>query len=195
MNWRDAVEEVAKYAPAVATALGGPAVGGITAGAAEMITSAMGVRNTPQALVAGLEDPVKREALVRLNNEHERELLALRLKAEQAQAEETTKQMQAVNATAQAELAAEPGFRTNWRPFNGWMLGISLSAVNVGMIVLAFMRPDQLDTIIDVLIWSVAAQGAVQGINIKQRSNDKRLRMGKAPASFMDEIGLGGDKR
>lgn len=194
MNWRDAVEEVAKYAPAVATALGGPMAGGITAGAAEMITSAMGVRNSPQALVAALEDPAKRETLLRLNNDHERELLSLRLNAEKAQAEETTKQIQAVNETARAELLAEPGFRTNWRPFNGWMMGISLSAVNIGMVVLAFLSPEQLDTIIDVLIWSVTAQGVVQGINIKQRSNDKRVRMGQRPASFMDELGLGKSK-
>lgn len=194
MNWRDAVEEVAKYAPAVATALGGPAVGGITAGASKMVTGFLGVEDDPGALVKALGDPAKRDALIKLNNEHERELLSLRLQAEKAQAEEATKQLQAVNATAQAELAAEPGFRTNWRPFNGWMMGISLSAVNIGMVALAFMSPDQLDTIIDVLIWSVAAQGAVQGINIKQRSNDKRLRLGQSPVSFMDEIGLGRKK-
>jgi hypothetical protein len=32
------------------------------------------------------------------------------------------------------------------------------------------------------------AQGAVQGVNIKKRSDDKALQMGQKPASFMDMI-------
>lgn len=188
MNWLDAVEEVAKYAPAVATALGGPAVGGITAGAAKMVTSALGVRNSPAALVSALEDPAKRETLVRLNNEHERELISIRLQAETAQAQEETKRLSEVNQTIRAELATEGWWRAGWRPFNGWMLSASLAAVNFGLLAVVIRDPTQLPVVVDVLIWSVVAQGAVQGINIKKRSDDKQAIMGRAPTSFMDSI-------
>ncbi len=191
MNWRDAIEEVAKYAPAVATSLGGPAIGGITAGAAAMVTSALGVRNTPAALVSALEDPVKREALVRLNNEHERELISIRLQAEAAQAQEETKRLSEVNQTMRAELATEGWWRTGWRPFNGWMLTASLAAVNFGLVAVVIRDPTQLQAVVEVLIWSVVAQGAVQGVNIKKRSDDKQVMMGRAPASFMDAIRKG----
>lgn len=191
MNWRDAIEEVAKYAPAVATSLGGPTIGGITAGAAAMVTSALGVRNTPAALVSALEDPVKREALVRLNNEHERELISIRLQAEAAQAQEETKRLSEINQTIRAELATEGWWRTGWRPFNGWMLTASLAAVNFGLVAVVIRDPTQLQAVVEVLIWSVVAQGAVQGVNIKKRSDDKQVMMGRAPASFMDAIRKG----
>ena len=84
MDWRSAVVEVAKYAPAVATALGGPAVGGAATGAALMVTSALGIENDPAALVAATQDPAKRAELVRLNNEHRQALEAMRLEAEKA---------------------------------------------------------------------------------------------------------------
>ncbi|RUR34489.1 3TM-type holin [Vreelandella nanhaiensis] len=188
MNWRDTVEEVAKYAPAVATALGGPGVGGITAGAAAMVTSALGIRNTPAALVAALDDPVKRESLIRLNNEHERELIGMRLQAEAVQAQEETKRLSEVNQTIRSELAAEGWWRAGWRPFNGWMLSASLAAVNFGLLAVVVLDPTQLPVVVDVLIWSVVAQGAVQGINIKKRSDDKQAMMGQAPASWIEQI-------
>ncbi|BCB06782.1 hypothetical protein HHSLTHF2_06720 [Vreelandella venusta] len=191
MNWRDAIEEVAKYAPAVATALGGPAVGGITSGVATMVTSALGVRNSPAALVSALEDPVKRETLVRLNNEHERELISIRLQAETAQAQEETKRLSEVNQTIRAELATEGWWRSGWRPFNGWMLSASLAAVNFGLVAVVIRDPTQLQVVVEVLIWSVVAQGAVQGVNIKKRSDDKQVMMGRAPTSFMDAIRKG----
>jgi hypothetical protein len=50
------------------------------------------------------------------------------------------------------------------------------------------MDPAQLSVVVDVLIWSVAAQAAVQGVNIKQRSNDKARQLGQTPSSFMDAL-------
>jgi len=62
MNWRDAVEEVAKYAPAVAA-------GGITAGASRMVTGLLGVEDSPAGLVGAMQDTEKRAELIRINNE------------------------------------------------------------------------------------------------------------------------------
>lgn len=193
MNWRDAITEVAKYAPAVATALGGPAAGGITAGAASMVTGLLGVENSPAGLVAATQDPEKQAELIRINNEHRERLERMRLDAEAAHAAEETKRLAEVNQTIRAELVADHWWKSGWRPFNGWMLALSLAVVNFGLIAVIVMEPSRLGEVVDVLIWSVVAQGAVQGVNIKQRSNDKARQMGQRPGSFMDALRL--DKR
>mgnify|MGYP006896979909 CR=1 FL=1 len=60
--------------------------------------------------------------------------------------------------------------------------------VNIGLIAIVVRDPTQLAQVVDVLIWSVVAQGAVQGVNIKKRSDDKALQMGQKPSTFMDMI-------
>jgi len=188
MDWQDAVKKIAPLAPAVAAALGGPMAGGVTAGAVKMVSSILGVEETPDAVVAALDDPKKREALAKLNNEHERELIQMRLDAEKIQAAEETKRLQAVNETMRVEAKAEGWFKSGWRPFNGWSLGVSLTATNLALLAIVVRDPSYLAEVLDVLIWSVAAQGAIQGINIKKRSDDKALRVGKEPRSFMDRV-------
>lgn len=190
MDWRTAVEEVAKYAPAVATAIGGPGVGGITAGAASMVTGLLGVENSPAGLVAATQDPEKRAELIRINNEHREKLERMRLDAEAAHAAEETARLAEINKTIRAELGTDGWWRAGWRPFNGWMLALSLASVNLGLVAVVIMDPARLAEVVDVLIWSVVAQGAVQGVNIRQRSNDKARQLGQAPRTFLDALKL-----
>ncbi|MFC7091004.1 3TM-type holin [Halomonas salifodinae] len=124
-------------------------------------------------------DPETVERIKRLDQEHEREILSLTLQAETARLAE-------INKTMRAELGSDSAWRAGWRPFNGWMLALSLAVVNFGLVAVVLRDPTQLAQVVDVLIWSVVAQGAVQGVNIKQRSNDKARQLGQAPGGFMD---------
>lgn len=190
MEWRDAVGEVAKYAPAVATALGGPGVGAATAGAAQFVTAALGIENSPAALVAATQDPDKRAELVRLGNQHREALEELRIEAEKAAAAEVTARLAETQKTLRAELATEGWFKSGWRPFLGWVFALSLGGLAVVMAYIIALNPTVVsDTeFTGMLIWLFVTMGAALGINVRQRSVDKARSMGQSPKSFIDEI-------
>ncbi|MCA0973421.1 holin family protein [Halomonas denitrificans] len=190
MNWRDAVEEVAKYAPAVATALGGPAVGGAAAGASLMVTSALGIENDPAALVAATQDPAKRAELVRLNNEHRQALEAIRLEAEKAAAAEQTARLTETQRTMRAELEHEGWFKSGWRPALGWVFAFSLGTLSAVMAYTIAIDPTVVGDpeFTGMLIWLFVTMGAALGINVRQRTVDKALERGQQPRTFMDAI-------
>ncbi|MBW5800076.1 3TM-type holin [Halomonas elongata] len=190
MEWRDAVTEVAKYAPAVATALGGPAAGGVTAGAAQMVTSALGVENSPAGLVAATQDPEKRAELQRINNEHRRELERMRLDAEAAQAAEVTARLTETNKTMRAELQHDGWYKSGWRPLAGYAFTASLFGLALVVIVAIARDPSLLseEHVMAVLAWLIATLGAAVGINVRERSKDKARQLGQEPGSFMDAV-------
>lgn len=177
MNWTDAAKTVGKVAPV----LGGALYGGAGSAVGGLIATALGVDSTPEAVAQAASDPDAAIKLKRIEQEHEREILSLTLQAE-------TTRLSEINKTMRAETQTDSTFRAGWRPFNGWMLAISLASVNIGLVAIVVRDPTQLTQVVDVLIWSVVAQGAVQGVNIKKRSDDKALQMGQKPASFMDMI-------
>lgn len=177
MEWRDIAETVGKVAPIAGGALGGPAGSAI----GSLLARALGVEETPEAVAQASSDPAAAVKLRRLAQEHEREILSLTLQAE-------TTRLSEVNQTMRAETQTDSTFRAGWRPFNGWMLAISLASVNIGLVAIVVRDPTQLAQVVEVLIWSVVAQGAVQGVNIKKRSDDKALQLGQKPGTFMDMI-------
>jgi hypothetical protein len=189
MDWRDAISEVAKYAPTVATALGGPAAGGIASGAAAMVTGLLGVENSPAGLVAATQDPAKQAELIRIENEHKRELTRMAFEAQaKADAEETAR-LSETNATMRAELSHEGVYKSGWRPAIGWVLAMAFGVMSVAMAVSLLRDPSQLPAIMDGVITLVVAMAAVLGVNINARSKDKRVAMtGEAPRSFLDAI-------
>lgn len=192
MEWRDAVQEVAKYAPAVATALGGPGVGGITAGAASMVTGLLGIENDPAALVAATQDPKARAELIRINNEHRRELERLRLEAEAAQAAEETARLAEISKTMRAELSTDGWFKSGWRPALGWVFAAALGGL-AGVMVLTIAREPSLvgdPEFTGMLIWLFVTMGAALGINVRERSKDKARQLGQAPRTFLDALKL-----
>lgn len=189
IEWKDAIGEVAKYAPAVATALGGPGVGGIAAGAAQMVSGMLGIDNGPASFVAATKNPEMLAKLQQINNDHERELLSLRLQAEQAAAAEKTKQMTEVNATIRAELGTEGWFKSGWRPAIGWVMALSFAVMSGAMAYALIIDPSQLPSIMDGIITLIVAMGTVLGVNINARTTEKHLEQtGTKPMSFMDAI-------
>ncbi|WP_016854777.1 3TM-type holin [Halomonas smyrnensis] len=190
MDWKDAVTEIAKYAPAVATAIGGPSAGGVTAGAARMVTSALGVEDSPAGLVAATQDEEKRAELIRLNNEHRRELEKMRIDAEAADAAEKTARLVETQKTMRAELQADGWFKSGWRPGLGWIFCGSLGSI-AG--VLAYTIAQDPTVVTDpefsgMLVWIVGTMGAALGINVRERSKDKARQAGQRPASFLNSL-------
>jgi len=190
IEWKDAVSTVAKYAPSVASALGGPVAGGITSGAADMVTGMLGIENTPEALVAATEDPEKRNELIRINNDHKRELENMRLDAEKARMQEETKRLSETQQTIRTELGSESTYRAGWRPFAGWVLAGSFMLLNAAMGYAIVTDPAIVGDpeFTGMLIWLIVSQGALQGVNIKKRSDDKALAAGGSPVGFLDRI-------
>ena len=196
MNWQDAVAEGAKVAPAVAAALGGPAAGGITAGAARMVTGLLDVENSAQGLVAATRDPQKLAELQRLSQDHRRELERLRLEAEAAQAAEHTRRLAETQTTMRAELASDSTFKAGWRPSLGYIFALSLGGL-AGVLGYTIAREPALvgdPEFTGLLIWLLATMGAALGINVRERTKDKARRLGESPGGFMDAIAkrLGG---
>ncbi|MFG6139496.1 3TM-type holin [Halomonas sp. B23F22_10] len=190
VEWKDAVAAVAKVAPAVASALGSPVAGGIAAGAASMVTGLLGIENTAEGVLAATQNPEKRAELIRINNEHQRELEKLRIEGEMAQAQEYTKRLAETQKTMRAELESESTYRAGWRPFGGWVLMGCFALLDLAMVFAIGTDPAIVGDpeFTGLLIWLIVAQGALQGVNIKKRSDDKALAVGERPRSFMDAI-------
>lgn len=186
MDFRDVVDSVAKVAPTVATALGGPAAGAIAA----MVAKLAGVEPTPEGMIHASQDPALQIKLAEIENSHAQKILELHLSHQVREQEEETKRLAEINATMRAELESGNVFKSGWRPFGGWVLMGCFALLNLA-VVYAFVQDlslvsDQQFT--SLVIWLIAAQAAVQGVNIKKRSDDKVVARGERPPGFLGEL-------
>lgn len=191
MNWKDAVSLAAEHAPAVATALGGPGAGGITAGAARMVTGLLGVENSPEGLAQAVQDPEKLEELRRIDREHRQELTRLRFEAEAAEAAEITKRLEQTHETIRAEAASNDAYVRRWRPTFGYLVALAWLLQGVALGWALVRDPAQAGNLSQAItaltpMWGIAL--AVLGINVSKRSQDKQVAAGQQPAGFMSAI-------
>lgn len=75
MDWKDLGMSVAKVAPVLGAALGGP-VGAIAGAAGTLISSFLGVEPEPQAVAAALKDPKVLVSLKKLEVEQQEQVMA-----------------------------------------------------------------------------------------------------------------------
>ncbi|OBQ52675.1 hypothetical protein [Halodesulfovibrio spirochaetisodalis] len=75
MDWKDLGMSVAKVAPVLGAALGGP-VGAIAGAAGTLISSFLGVEPEPQAVAAALNDPKVLVSLKKLEVEQQEQVMA-----------------------------------------------------------------------------------------------------------------------
>ncbi|WP_269519466.1 hypothetical protein [Alteromonas sp. BMJM2] len=92
-NWKDIKSMVGKYAPLLATVIGGPKAFAAQA----LIGKALGVDSTPQAVGKALSDPYSdnHAKILKLEQENERELAKLALESERVELEDRDKARQA----------------------------------------------------------------------------------------------------
>lgn len=126
MDLKTFAEEIAKIGlPLLGAAL--PLPGGEAIGAA--IASQIGTNEKPEAILAKLQgDP---DALLKMQKFEIDNAMQLKLIAERAQADADAAdaaQVASVNTTMQAEAtnsASENWWQTGWRPFNGYVVGLT----------------------------------------------------------------------
>jgi len=137
MDWKDIGSIVKKGAPLLGTILGGPA-GAAAGGAISLICSALGVSDeTPEAVMAAIQSPdamVKLKELEYRNRERLEELTLeqskLDLERERLTVEQEIGQVKEVNATMRDEGKSEHWPQWSWRPFIGFITGISFGWVS-----------------------------------------------------------------
>lgn len=174
--WGNIKGAVAKVAPALGTALGGPA-GGAVGG---LISSALGVEESPDAVAQALkDDPEAAAKLKKLEQEHERELRRMVLEAE-------TNRLTQINKTMRAELKHDGVFKSGWRPAIGWVLALTIAGLMSSLVYAIFREPSQAPSIIDSATVIISLMMVVLGVSVKKRSDDKAVAQGLVPKGIGD---------
>jgi hypothetical protein len=154
MNWNDISALIGKSAPILGTLIGGPA--GAAVGA--LIASGLGVGNTPDEVSVALQtNPDAAVKLKQIEKERQVELQGLAVQHAGNVLAAETAQVQAVNQTMQVEAKSEKWPTYSWRPFCGFVFGISFFGVYFVLPLLKLPVPS-----IPFEAW--AALGAVLGV-------------------------------
>ena len=138
MEWKDVAATVGRAAPLLGLLLGGPA-GAVVTAAGAMVSSVLGVGNSPADVAAALTLPDSVVKLRELEARRQIELESLTVQSELARLAAETSAMQAVNATMQAEASASHWPTYSWRPFIGFCVGVNTLAAS--LLVLAVFVP------------------------------------------------------
>ena len=150
MNWKDIAGDVAKYAPTVGAVIGGPVGAGVgTLGS--MLATALGVGNTPSEVQqALLTDP---EAAVKLKG--------LETQVALAQITAASQQVQATNATLQADARGDSWWQKNHHAYESSFTLLMVSAIYVILPVAKIPVP-----LVDPTVWVMI--GAILGVTAWQ---------------------------
>lgn len=137
MNWKDIAGDVAKAAPVLGTLLGGPA-GGMVGG---WIAHAFGGNDSskPEDIIKILQGDA--EASVKLKQielDHEKDIASLQVQLAITELNAARDTVLAVNQTMQAESKSEHWMQWAWRPFIGFITGISFGVVCTFFCILAY---------------------------------------------------------
>ena len=157
MNWSDIASTVARTAPMLGGLLGGP-IGAAVGAAGSIIASALGVAPTPDAVSIALQtNPDAAVKLAQIEKERHVELQDLTVRAAANQLASDTAAIQAINTTMQAETKSEHWPSYTWRPFCGFVFGITFFGVYFVLPLAKMVVPA-----IPFEAW--AAMGAVLGV-------------------------------
>jgi hypothetical protein len=180
INWNSVKASVAKVAPLLGTALGGPS----GAAVGTLVASALGVEDKPDAVARALEtDPQAAVKLRELELTHKAAMERMLLEAE-------TTRLAEVNHTIRMETQACDPYVRRWRPTFGYVTAgtwlLQSVALMLGIIGAVFVYPEHSGEILNglsalmaamVTMWAIAL--SVLGINISSRSADKRVAAGQ----------------
>ncbi|PWG62841.1 3TM-type holin [Spiribacter halobius] len=181
MNWESIKGAVAKAAPLLGGALGGPAGGAV----GSLIAGALGVEEDPDQVARAIEtDPAAVAKLRQLEQEHQRSLRRMTLEAE-------TARLAQVNQTMRAEAQADDAFVRRWRPMFGYVASLTWTLQTGGIVYAMVASPGNAADLIEAItaltpMWGIAL--AVLGINVSARSRDKRVRAGQDGRGALERI-------
>jgi len=176
MDWDSVLAMVADAAPLLGKILPIPGAG--IAGA--LIAAEFGTQNTPQAIGAALAaDPNAYQKLKELQETNKAALQAQLIQLE-------TMSISQVNKTARQDSKSEDPFVRRARPFLIWAVGGSVVLeIIVGGAVIVIDPAAMVDfvSLCEAMAIPQSVAGTMCGIYMKQRSNDKALAAGHAPAA------------
>jgi len=162
MQWKDVGKLVGQYAPLLGDLLPIPYAGV----AGKLIASAFGVENAPDAIHNAItNDPDAAIKLAKLELDNKALLQQQTLTAE-------TMRIQSVNKTMQAESKSEHWMQWAWRPFIGFIFGITFMGVYFALPLLKLASPA-----IPSEAWMM--MGAVLGVASWHRGIEKTERAKK----------------
>lgn len=179
MNWSRIADLVGKAAPLLGGLLGGPA----GAAAGSLISSALGVENSPEAVEQALRD--KPEALIRIRQiEKERQVELRRLTVESE-----TARLVEINKTMRAEAASNDAFVRRWRPSFGYAITLTWVLQTIALCWAIVGKPEKAVEIVNAMValtpmWGIAL--TVLGIQVRERSKDKQVQAGFQPSSLFE---------
>ena len=178
MKWSDVGNFLKGSLPVLGTALLGPA-GGMIGG---LVSSMLGADESPDQVMAKLrEDPQAILKFKLAELETNKDVLI-------ACQEQTTRQLEIVNATMREETKSEDAFVRRWRPFYGYCVAISWLIQMIGFTFVfgytSIVNPDKLMLVIQqfavlsgslIALWGIAL--AVLGVSVHKRSLDKQTNL------------------
>ncbi len=180
MDWKSVGKTIANVAPILGTLLGGP-IGGAAGTAIKLISSSFGVEETPDAVYEAIKsDPeaLAKVKIVELNNQVE--LQKLFVESQKLEVQKEVSALAEVNATMRAESKSEHWAQYSWRPFNGFMFGISMFGIY-------FVLPLAGKTIPDIPYFVWVAWASVLGVTTWHRGKEKRIQAGET-TGLLDKI-------
>lgn len=125
MEWKDIGSMIGKAAPMLGTLLA-PATGGASLAIGALISSALGVENTPDAIAAELKN--NPDALLKLKELEFKENDSLRSQVLEL-AKLDAQKVASVNDTMQVEAKSEHWQTYSWRPFIGFQFGFYIMSL------------------------------------------------------------------
>lgn len=202
MNWKDLAPVVGASSPLIGKLLSigisfipgiGPIAGPIIGPAVgNIIAQQFGVPATPAAISAAIAsnpDEVTKAKLAAATDQIKAQYSwAAAVEAGQIELQEV--QIQQVNETARAELVVESGFKTWWRPANGWVLAAENAALGLCLVVALAISMDGNTKPLEAMqgAWPLilailGLPAAVVGVTVWGRSSEK-IEAIKAPAAL-----------
>jgi hypothetical protein len=147
MEWKDLANDVAKIAPALGAAIGGPAGAGI----GSLISAALGCGNSPSEVQQALT--INPDAAVKIKEIEGQVQLATIAAA--------ASQVQSVNQTLQADARGDSWWQKNHHAYESSFALLMVAAIFVGLPLLKIPVP-----LIDPTVWMMI--GAILGVTAWQ---------------------------
>lgn len=126
LDWKDIASTAGKFAPMVGTLLGGPAGAAI----GSLVALALGTDNTPEAISNAIAtDPQAALKMAQFESDNKVKLQAMMFAHADNVLSADTARIESVNATMREEAKAEHWWSSGWRPFCGFVFGITFFGV------------------------------------------------------------------
>lgn len=169
MDWKEVGLKVAR--------LGAPLLGGVVGGPmgaklGTVLAAAMGSEDQPDAVARAIDaDPQAAARVIEIQASLQAELAQLRTQEAMQESHERVQQLSQVNQTMRAESTSKHWPQWAWRPFNGFLFGITLFSVY-------FVLPLAEKDIPDIPEWVWMSWAAVLGVTAWHRGARQRAEVG-----------------